>query len=374
VNGLDTFYYVTTAVGGVYLATVGAFVLLVGPTRPINRILSAFLVGVAFASNLLTFAPWVPDRVWSYDGILAGYALVPALFSGYLLFTGLALQTRLAAPLRHPVVRTILVVVAIAGVALAAISPGLLAVGPGTLDDLGRWNWNGGPLGSTYGLVFSISYIFTIACAISAVFATPRGSPARRRALAYAAGFVLIDAEGFLLWGGGITIPESNLVSTAVDLAAAPVWIIGLSILVGGMLRYQLFDFDLKLKWTLKRGTLVAIMLGAFFVVTALAEQYLQQFGWIVGGLAVGALLFALRPIERAIDRMADRAMPKTTGTPEYLAQRKHEIYRAAIEEANADGAVNSKERRLLIRLASDLELSGDDAQRIEREVLEASA
>jgi hypothetical protein len=104
--------------------------------------------------------------------------------------------------------------------------------------------------------------------------------------------------------------------------------------------------------------------------VSALAEQYLQQFGWVFGGLAVGALLFALRPIERAIDRMADRAMPRTTGTPEYIAQRKHEIYRAAIEDMAADGTVSTKERTALIRLAANLGIDGNDALRIETDVL----
>jgi uncharacterized membrane protein YebE (DUF533 family) len=115
-------------------------------------------------------------------------------------------------------------------------------------------------------------------------------------------------------------------------------------------------------------------VLAVFFVATAIAEQYLQGYGLVVGGLAIGLLLFAIRPVECAIDRMADRAMPKTTGTPEYLAQRKHEIYRAAIEDAMRDGVVSAKERALLLRLAENLGLTGDESTRIERAVLEASA
>jgi uncharacterized membrane protein YebE (DUF533 family) len=143
-------------------------------------------------------------------------------------------------------------------------------------------------------------------------------------------------------------------------------------LLVGAMVRYQLFDFDVKLKRTLKRGALVGVVLVVFFVATAVAEQYLQGYGYVAGGIAIGLMLLALRPIERAIDRMADRAMPKTTGTPEYLAQRKHEIYRAALEDSMADGAVTAKERAVLVRLAKNLELDGNDAMRIEGEVLSA--
>jgi hypothetical protein len=172
--------------------------------------------------------------------------------------------------------------------------------------------------------------------------------------------------------------PDSNTAFTTnwwiVNLSTGLVFLPMPALAAYALLRHRLLGIDLKIKWTLKRGTLVAIILGAFFVATAVAEQYLQGYGFVFGGVAIGLLLFAIRPIERAIDRMADRAMPKTTGTPEYLAQRRHEIYRAALEDSLADGAVTAKERAVLVRLAANLGIDGNDAMRIEGEVLAGRA
>jgi hypothetical protein len=276
-------------------------------------------------------------------------------------------------PLRSRAART-LIVVALALVAVSAFAfPQWWLDGPGTLNASGTWDWTVAAWLNTpaFDSLFALSYVIGIVATLHAWRVASPGSRARTQARAYAAAFLVMDvaiASDSLLLLAGLSLPYDLWL--VVYIAQSLGILAGLGLLVRGLLRYQLFDFDLKVKWTLKRGTPVAIILGTFFVVSALAEQYLQQFGWIVGGLAVGGLLFALRPIERAIDRMADRAMPKTTGTPEYLAQRKHEIYRAAIEDSLADGAVTAKERAVLVRLARNLELDGNDAMRIESEVL----
>jgi hypothetical protein len=270
----------------------------------------------------------------------------------YFLFFSTALTTPLVRPLRGPPVRGLLL-------ALSACFLGWVILWPPQALAILR------PDDLVEGIVWGTVPILATIASADAWRRAPGGLP-RRRARAYFAAFVVNDLS--LVKGGAlnnfrIDFPALDVLQIVTNLAF-------LFLLVRALLRDQLFDFDLKLKWTLRRGTLVAILLGAFFVVSALAEQYLQQFGWVVGGLAVGALLFALRPIERAIDRMADRAMPRTTGTPEYLAQRKHEIYRAAIEDAMRDGVVSAKERALLLRLADNLGLSAEESTRIERDVL----
>jgi hypothetical protein len=215
-------------------------------------------------------------------------------------------------------------------------------------------------------------YTFAVASTLDAVRRSSPGSLQRRRAVGYAVAFGLIDS-GFLLsipsfdlqYFGAAPASEYatfNIVSTYVFLAA-------LLVLARTMLRYQLFDLDIKVKWTLKRGTLVAIILVVFFVSTAVAEQYLQGYGFVVGGVAIGLLLFAIRPVERAIDRLADRAMPRTTGTPEYVAFRKLEVYKAAVESAHETGGITDKDRRNLERLRAKLAIGSADAEAVERDV-----
>jgi hypothetical protein len=307
---------------------------------------------------------WSTNQFVTANALVYQYATAFAFLPLYAIFVGLAVRSPIAAPLRwRPLQIFFLGLVAIIGVELV-IRPGSF-VGP-----------NGQPgriLGVGTLTLGWLPYVMPVWATLASVHAwirAPAGSLARRRARAYVTAFVLLDAAtifGYGLIPGGATSEEIFIwgIASALDVAFA----VALTL---GLLRDQLLDFELKIKWTLKRGTLVAIILGAFFVATAIAEQYLQGYGFVVGGVAIGLLLFAIRPVERAIDRMADRAMPRTTGTPEYLAQRKHEIYRAAIEDMASDGAITVKERSALLRLAKNLELDGNDAMRIEGEVLAA--
>jgi hypothetical protein len=224
-----------------------------------------------------------------------------------------------------------------------------------------------GPENTAIHWLNAVAFVVTIIAALDAVRRTAQGSLPRRRGVAYLRAFAVFDL-GNLAQNFGSQFPDA----WHVYAVGSVVITIGTLLIARALLWDQILDIDIKIKWTLKRGTLVGMVLALFLVATAVAEQYLQGYGFVVGGGAIGLLLFALRPIERAIDRLADRAMPKTTGTPEYLAQRKHEIYRAAIEDMAADGAITVKERSALLRLAKNLGLDGNDAMRIESEVLGA--
>ncbi|MGQ0535264.1 MAG: hypothetical protein ACT4PT_04250 [Methanobacteriota archaeon] len=155
----------------------------------------------------------------------------------------------------------------------------------------------------------------------------------------------------------------------------AGVWRLPLPLLVAyGIARADLFDIDLKIKWTLRRGTLAGVFVAAFLVVFAVAEQFLQeQYGWLVGGVAVGVLLIVLRPIERAADRLADRVMPGVQNTSEYRTVRKREVYRATVDGALLDGAISERGRDMLARLQDQLALTATEAREIEREATAAA-
>jgi hypothetical protein len=230
--------------------------------------------------------------------------------------------------------------------------------------------WTNAPANVVMTWAQLVIYLYGLACTLATLARAPRGTLERRRAAGYARAFLVQDAciaieqVFFLLPSvpGDAALTGVTIINACISLSLA-------GFLSHAMLRDQLFDFDLKVKWTLKRGSLVAVILGAFFVVSAGAEQYLQQFGWVFGGIAVGALLFALRPMERAIDRLADRAMPRTTGTPEYVAFRKLEVYKAAVESAHETGGISERERASLDRLRAKLSIAEVDARSIEADV-----
>lgn len=144
-------------------------------------------------------------------------------------------------------------------------------------------------------------------------------------------------------------------------------------ILLYGILRMHLFDIDLKLKWTLRRGTLLGAFVAVFVIVSGIVEQWAQRYNVLVGGAAVGLMLLALRPLERAADRLADAAMPRVRDTDEYRTVRRREVYRAAVESAIRDGIVTDSERDVLATLADQLGLTAGEARALEREALLAT-
>jgi hypothetical protein len=64
--------------------------------------------------------------------------------------------------------------------------------------------------------------------------------------------------------------------------------------------------------------------------------------------------------------------MPGTDSSPAYVAFRKMEVYKAAVEEVLADGKVSDKDRRVLDRLRAQLGLAASDAGSMERDIAAA--
>lgn len=144
----------------------------------------------------------------------------------------------------------------------------------------------------------------------------------------------------------------------------------GVLLLAYAILRHELFDIDLRIKWTLQRGTLLAIFLIVFFVIANVASEFLtSSYGFLTGGIAAGLLLFLISPIQRFAEGIAERAMPGVRDTDEYRRVRKQEVYRSAVEAAAADGAITEREREILSRLQDQLGLKAAEAFSIERAV-----
>jgi hypothetical protein len=358
--------------------TLFACVLVVRSSAT-KRLKLAFLLsfaGLIVANTTQVAAGVLPDRTLSFNAQLASVAAGFVQILAYLTFVGEAIDVPLT---RWQRTRVSYVSTIAAGFALGAVcyvAPALVADHDVGRDATGGWVWPISLFVKATDLLPMAVYTYSIACAVMAFRRAPESSRARRRALAYARAFVLMDASvlGFALTQ--ILVPgEQGFAANAVLWESAfgiAAFAAGLLLAAHAMLRDHLFDVDVRIKQTIGRGTLSAIFLATFFVVGQLAQGYFATAdGWIVGGVAAGLLLFALHPLQRAAERVAEAAMPGTTGTPEYLARRKHEIYRAALEEATRDGTVSTKERRLLLlRLSSDLGLSAEEAARIEQVVI----
>lgn len=340
---------------GLVLLAVGLAIYLVGPRRPANRWLALTLGTQAFADATFPMTTlFVGDAATANALITLNWVASLLAVFVYLSFLGAALDTPLVRPWTTRRARQITFALAIV---LAAI--------------LVLW---GGPLpGPIISLILGgavLSFLFGLIAAIDAWRRAPRGSLTRRRNGAYARAFGFRDAAFLAL----ITpIPfvafDVQLILTGGLLVAQLLYV---AILSHAILRDHLFDIDLRVKWTVRRGAVVGIFVAAFFVAAAIAEQWLQQYGIVFGGAAVGLLLFALRPIERAADRLANAAMPGVLPTPAYVAHKKLEVYKAAVESARETGDVDARERAALDRLRQKLGIAEADARAVEAEVVGA--
>jgi len=141
-----------------------------------------------------------------------------------------------------------------------------------------------------------------------------------------------------------------------------------------GLLKYGLFDVDLKLKWSLDRGTILALFGGVFFLVEEIAANFVSAaLGTIAGFAAAAILLLAFKPLRRATQRLADRVFPHVSNSPESVESRKLVVYRSAAEAAAKDGVITERERDMLAALVRELRIASADVARVEHEVLGGS-
>lgn len=353
--------YAAAAVAGL---AVSALVFFARPGRLQNRLLALALLFEVFAQVRMAafhgLAPGALDAglVHALDTSL--WFAVWGFSAAYLAFLG-TVDTRWSRPLGSRAAR-----IGLAGVVALAWTVRLAAP---QLIPMSAVDFAAGVVG-LYGLVVAASYWR----------ATVPGTLRRRQAKAYAAAF---GARDLLLVLLSVFTMRRLLGGQRIDLLGDPLgsWFPGIGTLLFaplaayGILTTQLFDIDLKIKWTLEKSTLAAVFVAVFFVVSEGAQVLFAGFAGsdVLGVLAAGALVFFMAPLQSLATRLGDAAMPHVEDTEAYRAKRKRAVYRASLEELLADGRVTGKERRMLGRLQDELGLGGGEASRIEADVVDAA-
>ncbi len=223
-------------------------------------------------------------------------------------------------------------------------------------------------------LMLSLLFGFTLVASVHAWLVTPPGI-ARDRARTFALAFGLRDVCWGFVYGSAIWRIAIGVYGTEHDPDIIYIiYMLGtllyIPIIAYGILRTQLFDIDLRIRWTLKQSTLAAAIVAIMFILSEGAERLLSAELGNVGSLMVAALVvFALTPLQRFAERVATVAMPNTQNTPEYKASRKLQVYEAALSEALQEGGISQKERALLVHLRDSLGISASDTEAIEAEL-----
>ena len=280
-----------------------------------------------------------------------------AMLTLYPPFLAMALDTSLTRPFANTRVRI--------GLAIGSATLSLTVV------------FTGSPIATT--LLYSLMTLLFIYALVASVHAwrTARRGIVRERAGIFALAFGMRDLGWSLSYGifAWLMWTQADL-STMPDLAwlGKAVYALGtllaIPLIAYGVLRTQLFDIDLRIRWTIKQSTLAGVFIAIIFIISEGAAQFLSaELGNIAGLLAAGVVMFFLAPLQRFAERVASSAMPNTKNTPEYAAFRKMQVYEAALIEALQDGGISHKEQSLLARLRDSLGISESDAEAIENEL-----
>lgn len=138
-----------------------------------------------------------------------------------------------------------------------------------------------------------------------------------------------------------------------------------------GLLKFEIFDIDRKVKLGLRNSVVAGTFVIAFFAVSESLELVLSDtFGTWAGLGAAGALTLAFRPIEDRASRIANHAMPGVDESEAYEEKRSAEVYQAAVERAARDEVITDREKEILSGLRDELGLRDNEARRIEEEML----
>ena len=125
--------------------------------------------------------------------------------------------------------------------------------------------------------------------------------------------------------------------------------LIGVVVLAHTLVRYRLFDLDVRIRWTIRKGTVASAFFLVFIIVGVVAENFLtDRYGWAVGGVGAGLLLFAIRPLEQLGSRISARALPSAIPIARRGEAERASMFEHMAREAWADGQLSKAERRVL--------------------------
>lgn len=354
----------------VVLAWTGVVVVLrTAPHRSLNRRLAVllFLEGLWLGSGVFYM---IEDPGVAYPVGAVAVAAMATLPFQYLSFLGASLRTPLVRPFRSGTA-VLLLGLAGAGAALWVLLSPSSFITELYSPSWATWNFRFRPMGQRAAQVLGVAALFGLIAALHAYRNSSPGSAARNRAKWFAIAFGIRD----------VYVGVANLLYPVVrdtplwgdfiyNAGQVSVYLVYLLLLTYGVLRTQLFDIDLKVKFALEQSTVGAFFAGAFFAGDYLLQRIIPVEGVVLGFLASAAIALALRPIQRFAEGFANRVMGDVEDTAEYIRARKHTVYRAALEGAVEDGLISDRERAILRRLREQLDISADTGRELEQEVV----
>jgi len=351
------------------IAWAGAITLLrTAPENPVNRRLAAvlFVEGVWMQG---TFFFNVGDE--GVFRVLASIAVggLAAIPFQYLAFLGAALDTPLVRPFRSRLAWALLSLASLIAFLSVVVAPSFF-IGELYSPSWATFNFQFATLGTRAAQLHALASVIGLLASLHALLRAPRGTVSRSRAKWFAAAFGIRDLFNASWW---MLYPVFRQVQFWGDflsnIAPMIVALIYISFLTYAVLRVQLFDLDLKLKFAIRQGTVGAVIASGFFVGSEILESVIPVEGTLLGLIVAGIILLLLRPLQSLAERLANRIMRTVQDTADYRDGRKQEVYRATFEGAVVDGVLTDREREILAHVQRKLGIAPEKAEQLEREV-----
>ena len=177
-----------------------------------------------------------------------------------------------------------------------------------------------------------------------------------------------------------LVIPAAMLVGMLVgelDRAAyyAPGSVASALVLAYAVMRGQIEGLDLKVRFALSKSTIAAVFIAVFFIASEAAQQFFGATfqSAYVGIAAAGMLVFAIAPLQRAAERLAEKAVPVAATAPPAppgtsATDRREEIFLKAARLA-IRGGISRDEEVHLAELAEELGIGAGRAAGLLRQV-----
>ncbi len=195
-----------------------------------------------------------------------------------------------------------------------------------------------------------------------------RGGERPMEARLYVAAFLALLTGLFPL----VLAPGSDFFRHPATLILLGLWRLTLPALVTfALLRYALFDIDLKVRAAVAWSVVVGILGATYFLVSELLEGVVASRTGTLGGLAAAALLtLAAKPLSVIGRRAAALLMPGTKDLASAPRGRAQAIYLEQFLMLQEDGVLTEKERRSLEGLRERLGIGQTAAAAIERRAM----
>lgn len=348
-----------------------AVALRAAPHRRMNRQLAIVLLleGIYGAGNfgLLFF---VTDPLAAGVFARLGAIAMATLPLQYLVFLGVSLRSPITRSFGAIAGRWSLHVLTLGAIALLLIAPGLFITDV-FQPEWAPWNFTYIGLGPRVVQFHGVVSLLALIVSIDAFRRAPGGSAERNQAGWFIVAFGIRDA---FIAAIQVLMPYVRPIPFWGDLIYNPIhgmmYVTYVPLLAYAILRHQLLDIDLRLRFALKQGTVGALLAGSFLVASELIESVVDVDGLVLGVVLALVIAAALKPAQIVAERFAVAAMPKVRDDSAYMDDRRRIVLRGALESAWADGHLSQREQNFVRMLREELDVSEAMARQVEAEVL----